>query len=216
MDTDFARRQMVQQQVRTWEVADPSVLAVLAELRRERFVPPGFEELAFADTAIPLPHSQMMMTPIVEGRLLQALELKPQHYVLEVGTGTGFLTACLAKLSAAVTSVDIFSDFIAMAESNLADARIKNTELICMDATKELPKGRFDAVAVTGSLPVFDTRFVDAVKPGGRLFVIVGDSPVMDARIVTRIGENDCTTKSLFETDVQPLLNAARPSTFSF
>ncbi len=216
MDTDFARRQMVQQQVRTWEVADPSVLAVLAELHRERFVPPGFEELAFADTAIPLPHSQMMMTPIIEGRLLQALELKPQHYVLEVGTGTGFLTACLAKLSAAVTSVDIFSDFISMAESNLADARVKNTELICMDATTKLPKGRFDAVAVTSSLPVFDTRFVDAVKPGGRLFVIVGDSPVMDARIVTRIGENDWTTKSLFETDVQPLLNASRPSTFSF
>ncbi len=216
MDTDFARRQMVQQQVRTWEVADPSVLAVLAELHRERFVPPGFEELAFADTAIPLPHSQMMMTPIIEGRLLQALELKPQHYVLEVGTGTGFLTACLAKLSAAVTSVDIFSDFISMAESNLADARVKNTELICMDATTKLPKGRFDAVAVTSSLPVFDSRFVDAVKPGGRLFVIVGDSPVMDARIVTRIGENDWTTKSLFETDVQPLLNASRPSTFSF
>ncbi len=216
MDTDFARRQMVQQQVRTWEVADPSVLAVLAELHRERFVPPGFEELAFADTAIPLPHSQMMMTPIIEGRLLQALELKPQHYVLEVGTGTGFLTACLAKLSAAVTSVDIFSDFISMAESNLADARVKNTELICMDATTKLPKGRFDAVAVTSSLPVFDTRFVDAVKLGGRLFVIVGDSPVMDARIVTRIGENDWTTKSLFETDVQPLLNASRPSTFSF
>lgn len=216
MDTDFARRQMVQQQVRTWNVADPSVLAVLAELHRELFVPAGFEELAFADTAIPLPHSQMMMTPTVEGRLLQALKLEPQHRVLEIGTGTGFLTACLAKLAAAVTSVDIFSDFVSMAESNLADARIENTELICMDATKELPKGEFDAVAVTGSLPVFDTRFVDAVKPGGRLFVIVGDSPVMDARIVTRIGENDWSTKSLFETDVRPLLNASRPSAFSF
>lgn len=216
MDTDFARRQMVQQQVRTWNVADPSVLAVLAELHRERFVPAGFEELAFADTAIPLPHSQMMMTPTVEGRLLQALKLEPQHRVLEIGTGTGFLTACLAKLAAAVTSVDIFSDFVSMAESNLADARIENTELICMDATKELPKGEFDAVAVTGSLPVFDTRFADAVKPGGRLFVIVGDSPVMDARIVTRISENDWSTKSLFETDVRPLLNASRPSAFSF
>ncbi len=216
MDTDFARRQMVQQQVRTWDVADPSVLAVLAELHRERFVPPEFENLAFADTAIPLPHKQMMMTPIVEGRLLQALELKPQHYVLEIGTGTGFLTACLANLSAAVTSVDIFSDFISMAEANLADAQVENTELICMDATKDLPKGQFDAIAVTGSLPVFDTRFVDALKPGGRMFVIVGDSPVMDARIVIRIGDNDWTTKSLFETDVRPLLNASRPSAFSF
>jgi len=216
MDTDYARRQMVQQQVRAWDVADPSVLAVLAELHRERFVPSGFEDLAFADAAIPLPHGQMMMTPVVEGRLLQALELKPQHYVLEIGTGTGFLTACLAKLSAAVTSIDIFSDFVSMAESNLADARVENTELICMDATKDLPQGQFDAVAVTGSLPVFDTRFVDALKPGGRMFVIVGDSPVMDARIVTRGSGNDWTTKSLFETDVQALLGASRPSAFSF
>jgi protein-L-isoaspartate(D-aspartate) O-methyltransferase len=192
------------------------VLAVLAELHRERFVPSGFEDLAFADAAIPLPHGQMMMTPVVEGRLLQALELKPQHYVLEIGTGTGFLTACLAKLSAAVTSVDIFSDFVSMAESNLADAQVENTELICMDATKDLPQGQFDAVAITGSVPVFDTRFVDALKPGGRLFVIVGDSPVMDACIVTRVSGNDWTTKSLFETDVQPLLGSSRPSAFSF
>ena len=103
-----------------------------------------------------------------------------------------------------------------MAEANLADAQVENTELICMDATKDLPKGQFDAIAVTGSLPVSDTRFEDALKPGGRMFVIVGDSPVMDARIVIRIGDDDWTTKSLFETDVQPLLNASRPSTFSF
>lgn len=216
MDTDFARRQMVQQQVRAWDVADPSVLTVLAGLNREQFVPAGFEELAFADTEIPLPHGQFMMTPIVEGRLLQALELKTQHNVLEIGTGSGFLTACLSRMSAAVTSVDIFSEFISMAKSNLAEAHIENIELICMDATKELPKRQFDAVAVTGSLPVFDRRFVDALKPGGRLFVIIGDSPVMDARIVTRIGENDWTIKSMFETDVLPLLNAARPSRFSF
>ncbi|MFQ6006284.1 MAG: protein-L-isoaspartate O-methyltransferase [Woeseia sp.] len=216
MNTDFARRQMVQQQVRAWEVADPSVLAVLGELHREHFVPAGFEQLAFADTAIPLPHGQTMMTPIVEGRLLQALELEPQHNVLEIGTGTGFLTACLASLSQAVTSVDIFADFISMARSNLEESQVDNVELICMDATKELPEGPFDAVAATGSLPVLDSRFVDAVKPGGRLFVIVGDSPTMDARIVTRVGENDLTTRSLFETDVLPLLNASGPPGFSF
>jgi protein-L-isoaspartate(D-aspartate) O-methyltransferase len=216
MKTDFARRQMVAQQVRSWNVSDASVLQVLSELQREQFVPAGFEDLAFADTQIPLPHGQAMMAPIVEGSLLQALQLEPRHNVLEIGTGTGFLTACLAKLSAAVTSVDIFSDFIAMAKSNLADAAIDNIELMCMDATKELPTGQFDAIAITGSLPVFDTRFVDAVKTGGRLFVVVGDPPVMEARIVTRTGENDWTTSSLFETDLQPLLNAARPSPFSF
>ena len=216
MNTDLARRQMVQQQVRTWNVSDPSVLRVISELQREQFVPAGYEGLAFADAEIPLPHGQAMMKPIVEGRLLQALELESEHNVLEIGTGTGFLTACLAKLSAAVSSVDVFSDFIATAKSNLADAGIENIELLCMDATTELPKGQFDAVAVTGSLPVFDTRFVDSLKPGGRLFIIVGDSPVMDARIVTRIGENDWTTKSLYETDVRPLLNVPRPSGFSF
>ncbi len=103
-----------------------------------------------------------------------------------------------------------------MAKSNLAEAEIENIELLCMDATTEIPKGQFDAVAVTASLPVFDTRFLDAVKPGGRLFIIVGDSPVMDARIVTRTDENDYTTKSLFETDIQQLLNVNRPSAFSF
>jgi protein-L-isoaspartate(D-aspartate) O-methyltransferase len=216
MNIDFARRQMVQQQVRAWDVSNPAVLRVISELQREQVVPAGFEALAYADTEIPLPHGQAMMTPIVEGRLLQALELRSGHNVLEIGSGTGFLTACLAKLSAAVTSVDIFSDFVAMAKSNLADAAIENVEFICMDATTDLPKGQFDAVAVSGSLPVFDTRLIDAVKPDGRLFVIVGESPVMDARIVTRTGENEWTTKSLFETDVRPLLNASRPPAFSF
>ncbi len=207
---------MVQQQVRSWDVSDPAVLRVISDLQREQFVPARYEALAYADTEIPLPHGQAMLTPNVEGRLLQALELKPGHNVLEIGSGAGFLTACLARLSAAVTSVDIFNDFIAMAKSNLADAAIENVEFICMDATADLPKGQFDAIAVSGSLPVFDTRLVDAVKPDGRLFVIVGDAPVMDARIVTRSGENDWTTKSLFETDVRPLLNASRPSAFSF
>ena len=156
MNTDFARRQMVQQQIRTWDVSNASVLRVISDLHREQFVPTGFEDLAFADTEIPLPHGQMMMKPIVEGRLLQSLDLKPEHNVLEIGTGTGYLTACLARLSAAVSSVDIFSDCIAMAKSNLADAAIENIELICMDATTDLPKGQFDAVAVTGSLPMFD------------------------------------------------------------
>ena len=216
MDSEFARRQMVAQQLRTWQVSEPSVLAVLSELHRDQFTPTQYQDLAFADTEIPLPHGQVMMTPVVEGRLLQLLKLEPQHNVLEIGTGTGFLTACLARLSAAVTSIELFDDLMSMAESNLADAGIDNIELMCMDASAELPKGQFDAVAVTGSLPLFDTRFVDAVKPGGRLFVIVGDPPVMDARIVTRKGENDWQTTSVFETNLRPLANVPRPSEFSF
>lgn len=216
INTEFARRQMVAQQIRTWDVSDPAVLQVLYALRRDHFVPAGFEDLAFADTQIPLPHAQVMMTPLVEGRLLQALGLEPQHNVLEIGTGTGYLTACLASLATAVTSVDIFDDFIARAKASLADAEIENVELICMDAMAELPKGQFDAVAVTGSLPVFDARFIDAIKPGGRLFVVVGESPVMDARIVTRVTESDWKTESIFETDLRPLVNAPIPPAFSF
>jgi len=207
---------MVQQQIRSWDVLEPSVLEVISRLHREQFAPPGFEDLAFADAEIPLPHGQVMMKPNVEGRLLQALELEAPHNVLEIGTGTGYLTACLAHLSAAVTSIDVFSDFVSLAKSNLADSGVHNIELLCMDATNEIPKGLFDAVAVTASLPVFDTRFLDAMKPGGRMFVIVGDPPVMDARLVTRIGENDWTTESLFETSLRPLVNASRPSAFSF
>jgi protein-L-isoaspartate(D-aspartate) O-methyltransferase len=179
-------------------------------------VPSGFEDLAFADTRIPLHHGQEMMTPLVEGRLLQLLELEPRHRVLEIGTGTGYLTACLARLSASVTSVDIFSDFIASAETSLSDAGVDNVELLCMDAITELPEGQYDAIAVTGSLPVFDTRFVDALKPGGRLFIVVGEPPVMDARIVTTTGENEWNTKSIFETDLRPLINAPAPPAFSF
>jgi len=216
INTDFARRQMVQQQIRTWDVSETLIIEVLSRIHREQFVPSGFEDLAFADTEIPLAHGQVMMMPLIEGRLLQALEIEPQHKVLEIGTGTGYLTACLAKLAAAVTSVDIFEDLVSTAKSNLADADVENIELLCMDATAELPKGQFDAVAVTGSLPTFDTRYIDALKSGGRLFVIVGDPPVMDARIITRVGENDWTTVSLFETNLRPLINAARPSPFSF
>lgn len=207
---------MVQQQVRSWDVSDADVLRVISELQRDQFVPAGYEALAYADTEIPLPHNQTMMMPSIEGRLLQALTLRPGHNVLEIGAGSGFLTACLASLAAAVTSVDIFSDLVAMAKASLADAGIRNVELICMDATADLPTGQFDAVAVTGSLPIFDPRFLGVLKPGGRLFVIVGDSPVMDARVVTNIGDNEWTTKSLFETDIPALLNASRPSAFSF
>lgn len=216
IDTDFARRQMVAQQIRTWDVSAPAVLGVLSELRRDQFVPAGFEELAFADTQIPLPHGQEMMTPLIEGRLLQALRLEARHKVLEIGTGTGYLTACLAALSGSVTSIDIFSDFIAMARKNLSVADVDNVELICMDAMAELPEGQFDAVAVTGSLPVFDPRFIEALKPGGRLFVVVGMPPVMDARIVTRIADSDWQTESIFETSLRPLINASGPSAFSF
>ena len=216
MDIDSAREKMIEQQVRAWDVFDPAVLGVLAKIPRERFVPRDFSAHAFADTEIPIGHGEAMMTPTVEGRLLQALELQGGERVLEIGTGTGFVTACLAKLAHHVTSIDIHDDFLRRAGENLADAGIENVELTSMDATAELPAGRFDAIAVTGSVQVFDPRFVEALSIGGRLFVVVGDSPVMDAHVVTRTGDSDWDSVSLFETDLKPLVHGALPPQFSF
>lgn len=216
MNIDYARLQMVNQQVRGWNVYDEDVLAMLRTLPREDFVPQGYEPLAFADTAIPLGHGEKMMTPTIEGRLLQALGLRGDERVLEVGTGSGFMTACLARLAAHVTSVDIHADFIDSAAVKLAHADIDNVELLQMDATRTLPEGRFDAIAVTGSIQTFDPRFVEALGDNGRLFVVVGDAPAMEAKLIERTSDHDWQTVALFETDLRPLVHGARPAEFSF
>lgn len=216
MNIDYARLQMVNQQVRGWNVYDEDVLGMLRELHREDFVPEGYVSLAFADTAIPLGHGESMMTPTVEGRLLQALGLEGRERVLEVGTGSGFMTACLATLAEHVTSIDIYADFIDRAADKLADAGIDNVELLCMDGTQELPVGTFDAIAVTGSIQTFDPRFVEALGDHGRLFIVVGDAPVMEAKLIERRSEHDWQTVSLFETELKPLVHGALPVEFTF
>lgn len=216
MNTEYARLQMVNQQVRGWNVYDENVLEMLKTLPRERFVPDGYESLAFADLAIPLGHGEYMMTPTVEGRLLQALGLRGDENVLEIGTGSGFMTACLANLAVRVTSVDVYDDFVASASEKLADEGIANVEVLQMDATRELPGSTYDAIAVTGSIQTFDPRFVDALAPNGRLFVVVGDGPAMEARLIERTDEHDWKTISLFETDLAPLVHGALPPQFSF
>jgi protein-L-isoaspartate(D-aspartate) O-methyltransferase len=152
MNKDFARQQMIEQQVRAWGVLDTAVLANLKNVERERFVPEEFEALAFADTEIPIGHGEMMMTPTIEGRVLQALGLVGTESVLEIGTGSGYLTACLANLSAQVTSIDIYDEFVESARHRLDDCEIDNVDLYQMDGTRELPEGSFDAIAVTGSI----------------------------------------------------------------
>jgi len=216
MNIDFARQQMIDQQVRAWTVLDPSVLEVLTETPREQFVPRAFESLAFADTEIPLGHGQSMMTPTVEGRVLQALELEGGESVLEIGTGSGFLTACLARLCNAVTSLDIYEDLVEGATRTLGDIGIDNVTLMTMDSMQELPDTLFDAIAVTGSIETLDSRFIDALLPGGRLFVVVGSAPVMEARLIRRTGDNDWHSDSLFETRLAPLVNGTLPPQFCF
>jgi protein-L-isoaspartate(D-aspartate) O-methyltransferase len=214
MNFDVARTQMLGQQLRAWEVLDDRVLRAFAETPRENFVPPEYRDLAFADTEIPLPHGQAMLAPKVEGRILQALQVEPIDEVLVVGTGTGYLTACLARLAKRVTSVDIFPDFATAAAPKLAACGIRNVELLTADALSLSYPGRFDAIAVTGSVPTLDDHFVSMLRPQGRLFIVVGREPAMEARLITLQPNGTTTTESLFETVLAPLVNAERPEPF--
>ena len=216
MNIDFARQMMIEQQVRTWEVANPNVLNVLSTMPREQFVPFGYEALAFADTQIPIGHGQFMLTPMLEGRILQTLELGGNENALEIGTGVGYLTACLSRLAQHVTSLEIHDELRKRASENLADAGVDNVELLSMDATQELPDRLFDVIVVSGSIQTFDPRFVDALTIGGLLFVIVGDAPAMEARLVRKTSENDWESKSLFETELIPLINGSSATEFCF
>ena len=214
MNLEDARAQMLGQQLRAWEVLDDRVLTVLRETPRELFVPDAYRELAFADMDIPLAHGQQMMAPKVEGRLLQALDPDSTDGILEIGTGSGFLTACLSRLAGNVISLDIFADFVRDAKPRLDQLGIDNVELRAEDAMAFSPGQQFDTIAVTGSVPELDDHFIRMLRPGGRLFVIVGREPVMDARMITLHPNGEWTQDSLFETVVPPLLNAERPEPF--
>ena len=211
-----AREQMVEQQIRTWEVLDPAVLAVLRKIRREAFVPPGFSGLAFADAPIPLGHGEVMLPPKVDGRILQALDLKPTDDVLDVGSGSGFLAACMSRLAARVRSVEIHPDFVERARRNVLGVAANNVVVEPGDAMQLTDRNLYDAIAVSSSLPVYDARFEQALKPGGRLFIVVGEDPVMEAWRVTRTGPSEWSRVSLFETSIPPLVNARHPSRFVF
>lgn len=217
MDSQFARYQMVSQQVRAWDVLDLRVLNLLEALPREQFVPAAYRKLAFADTQIPLIHGQVMMAPKVEGRLLQALDPQAEESALEIGTGSGFVTACLAKLAGEVLSLDIFAEFTASAGRTLASLGIHNAQLETRDATRlDGLTQRFDVIAVTGSLPVYDKNYAERLNIGGRLFMIVGQLPVMEALLITRVAEDAWARESLFETVLPPLVNAVAPGGFQF
>lgn len=214
--TESAREQMVQQQVRAWDVLDERVLDIFRNVPRERFVPEQHRYLAFADVSIPLPHGQHMLRPNVAGRLLQALELSGSERVLEIGTGTGFVTACLAAASMQVRSLEIFADLADTARAALAGLGIRNAEVVTADAVQYDDGERYDAIALTASLPVYDDRFQRRLKAGGRLFAIVGEPPVMEACLVRCIAEGTYAREGLFETVVDPLINAPRPRAFTF
>lgn len=214
MNFETARTQMLGQQVRAWEVLDDRVLSAMREIPRELFVPEADRELAFADTEIPLGHGQFMFAPKIEGRALQALQIEPGDEVLEIGAGSGYLTACLGRLGSHVTSVDIFPDFVASAKRRLDDLGVRNIDVSASDGMELSFTNRFDVIAVTGSLPVLTDHFVRMLKPRGRLFIVIGRAPVMEARIITMYPGGQWTQKGLFETFLTPLLNAEKPEPF--
>ena len=215
-DVESARHQMIEQQVRAWEVLDLAVLGALERVRREEFVPPAYRDIAFADMNVPLGHGQSMLAPKVEGRILQALAVQPGDRALEVGTGSGFFAACLGQLARSVRSIDLFADFVAAATANLRRAGAHNVRAEALDAMHLAEEGAYDVIAVTGSLPVYDPRFERALAVGGRLFVVVGEGPIMEARRVTRAGPAEYVRESLFEVSIDPLIHAPEPPRFVF
>jgi protein-L-isoaspartate(D-aspartate) O-methyltransferase len=217
MNIEQARLNMVENQVRPWEVLDGRVLDVISRVRREDFVALEHRQLAFADLCLPLGHGEVMMKPVVEGRVLQALELQPTDHVLEIGTGSGFLTACLASLSAQVTSVDIHADFTAAAAQRLQAAGVANASLVTGEAVNSWqPDGLFDALVVTGAVFEIPSRWLTWLKPGARALVVRGLSPVQHATLLTHEGDGRYREETLFETDLPYLTHAEPPQRFVF
>lgn len=217
LNFERARFNMVEQQVRPWDVLDPRVLDVLSEVKREDFVPTQFRKLAFADLAIPLEHGEYMMKPVVEGRLLQALLVTPEDEVLEIGTGSGFLTACLARLARQVVSIERHSDMAERARARIGSTGVRNCQVLAQDVYADFrPAQSFDAIAVTGAVAAVPDAWLRWLKPGGRLFAVRGQSPAMEAVLITRQGADHFETNAVFETDLPYLHGAESPAKFEF
>ncbi len=216
MDIERARYNMVEQQVRTWEVLDQDILDLLFCVKREDFVPAAYRMLAFADLEIPLGDGEKMWVPKMEARVLQELRLQPGERVLEIGTGSGYLTALLASRGATVTSVEINARLALEAKARLARSGFAGVELAVGSAAMGWGRETYDAIVLTGSTPVLPEAFVGQLTPGGRLFAVVGDAPVMKARLVRWVAPDALATQDLFETVIDPLKNAATPSRFEF
>jgi protein-L-isoaspartate(D-aspartate) O-methyltransferase len=217
---ESARHQMIEQQLRTWEVLDTRVLDAVETVRRENFVPEAYRHVAFADAQIPIGHAQFMLQPKIDGKILQVLAIQQTDYVLDVGAGSGFLAACMGRLGARVRSVEIFADLAERARHNINAAAANNVVVDSVDATTLSDENCYDAIAITAAIPPhndeLNQRFKRALKVGGRMFMVTGSVPAMEAVKITRTTASHWSEEILFETVLEPLVNALKPSAFVF
>lgn len=216
-DLETARFNMIAQQIRPWEVIDERVLSVFETVPREHFVNPDYIGLAFADIAAPIGAGQQMMKPMQEARMLQALDVQPGESVLEIGTGSGFVTACLARLGGIVTSYEIHPELSETAAARLGAMQVKDVELVAGDGLHaSLAPASFQVIAVTGSLPCYPDYLEKLLAPGGRMFIVIGEEPAMTAMLVSRNASGEIWKEKLFETVLPALENAPQPDHFVF
>lgn len=217
MNFEQTRKNMIECQIKPWNINDQTVLNLLYDIHREDFLPVEYRNLALTDTSIPLEHGQYTMTPKVEARILQALKIKTTDNILEIGTGSGYLTALLAAFSYHVVSVDIYIEFIQQAKEKLRKYDIENVTLEFGDAVHGWQQNSpYDVIVVTGSIPNLTNTIQKQLKMNGRLFIVVGELPIMEAMLITRIGENEWDSQVLFETILPPLIGAKTTNLFKF
>ncbi len=216
MNIEQSRFNMVEQQIRTWDVLNPEVLSLLFIVKREQFVPPAHRALAFSDLEIPLPEGENMFAPKMEARVLQELALQPHETVLEIGTGSGYLAALLAYQAQQVTSYGIKPALQALAQQNLAQAGINNVTVVAGDGLLNQDDTQYDAIVLSGSLPAVPAPLLQRLRVGGRLLAFIGTAPVLSAQLTTRISAEKFETRKLFETYVKPLVGAEKYSQFKF
>lgn len=217
INVEITRHKMVEQQIRPWEVLDQQILDLMHKSPREEYVPAAWRNCAYVDMNIPLEHDQVMMAPKLEARLLQELAIQPKDKILEVGTGSGYMTSLLATLGDHVHSVEVIPELASRGQQNLGAHEIQNISLEIGDAARGWDRhAPYDVMLFTGSLPLLPQKLQNDLTPGGRMIAIVGNSPAMEVQLIQRLGDENWTTTSLFETDLPPLLNAEEPERFVF
>ncbi len=219
MEINFetARHNMIEQQIRPWNVIDPVALEALETIPRENFVADELKEAAFSDVELPIGHGQLMLAPKIEAKILQAVQVKETDKVLEIGTGSGYLTALLAHLADTVITVELYEDLSELARKRVEAEGIKNVRFVVADTANGYSGGGpYDVIVITGSVPELPESFKQSLKIGGRLFAVTGESPVMEAILITRVSEKQFSEQYLFETDLQPLEHVNKKSRFIF